>query len=227
MKPQRGKHFTVSMLLESQNDIYTFKLMSICGFSWWNTVHNSEHVLNHATLSQQWLWGVMQHTLVDCSRVTEEPSASSTSCPEDTERLNDISNTLKSQFKWISTLQTWNVLRRQPRFFRVPWGGGGERDWVHLVCRLLFGLLYHTQMMGVAQSVEWLAGGNQSTWRKYLQVLFCPPQIPYGLIQAWTCAAKVECQQLPVCATAWPYIHIFTTILNRSDETISLNSATT
>jgi hypothetical protein len=53
-------------------------------------------------------------------------------------------------------------------------------DWVHLIPRPLFGLLYQRQLiMIVEQSVEWkLAGETEVLGEKSPPLPLCPPQIP-------------------------------------------------
>jgi hypothetical protein len=68
-------------------------------------------------------------------------------------------------------------------------------DWVHLVLRLLFCLLYQPQMAddddcGAIGGMR-IGRGNRSTRRKPAPVLLCPPQIPYDLTRARTRAAAV------------------------------------
>jgi hypothetical protein len=75
-------------------------------------------------------------------------------------------------------------------------------DWVHLVRRPLFGLLYQPRMMDVECGA---LGGmridrwNRNTRRKLTLVPFCPSQMSHYLTWARTRAAKVESRRL----TAW------------------------
>jgi hypothetical protein len=79
------------------------------------------------------------------------------------------------------------------QFLGVGW------DWVHLVRRPPFGLLYQPRMIdderGVVGGMR-IGRGNRSTWRKPAPVLLCPPQIPHDLTWDWTRAAAVGSRQL-------------------------------
>jgi hypothetical protein len=69
-----------------------------------------------------------------------------------------------------------------PRIFFKFLGVG--RDWVHLVRRPLFGLLYHSRMIddecGAVGEMR-LGRGNRSTRKKPAPVLLGPPQLPHNL----------------------------------------------
>jgi hypothetical protein len=86
-----------------------------------------------------------------------------------------------------------------------------ELDWVHLVHRPLFGLLYQPKM--IADECRAVVGmricrGNRSTRRKHAPVPFCPPQNPWPDPDS-NPAAVVESQWLTAWAMARPLlIHI-------------------
>jgi hypothetical protein len=86
-------------------------------------------------------------------------------------------------------------------FVRVGW------DWVHLVHRPLFGVLYQLRM--IDDECEAVGGmridrGNRNSRRKPTPVPQCPPQIPHYLTWAWTRAAAVGSRRLTACAMARP-----------------------
>jgi hypothetical protein len=92
--------------------------------------------------------------------------------------------------------------------FLVGW------DWVHLVRRPLFGLLYQPQMIdhddddcGAIGGMR-IGRGNRSTRRKPALAPLCPPQIPHDLIRATTRAAVVRSRRLTTWAIARPLITI-------------------
>jgi hypothetical protein len=75
-------------------------------------------------------------------------------------------------------------------------------DWVHLVLRPLFGLLYQPRMIDVdcgATGGMRVGRGNRSTRRKPTPVPLSPPQIPHDLTRARTRADAVGSRRL----TAW------------------------
>jgi hypothetical protein len=79
-------------------------------------------------------------------------------------------------------------------------------DWVHFVCRPLFGLLYQPWMIdeyGAFGGIR-IGRGNQSTQRKPAPVPLCPPQIPHDLTWDRTWATAVGSQWLAAWAMAWP-----------------------
>jgi hypothetical protein len=81
-------------------------------------------------------------------------------------------------------------------------------DWVHLVLRPLFGLLYQPQMIDdddcrAVDGVR-ISRGDRSTRRKPAPVPLCPPQIPHDLIRARTLAAAVRSRRLTAWAMARP-----------------------
>jgi hypothetical protein len=80
-------------------------------------------------------------------------------------------------------------------------------DWVCLVLRPLFGLLYQPQMIddecGAVGGMRF-GRGNRSTWRKPAPVALCSPQIPHDLTRARTRAAAVGSQRLTSWAMARP-----------------------
>jgi hypothetical protein len=86
-------------------------------------------------------------------------------------------------------------------FFLMGW------DWVNLVRRLLFGLLYQPQMIdddcGAIGGMR-IGRGNHSTRRKLASVPLCPLQIPHDLIQAGTRDAAVRSRRLTSWAMARP-----------------------
>jgi hypothetical protein len=64
-------------------------------------------------------------------------------------------------------------------------------DWVHLVLRPLFDLLYQPQIIDDDDECGAVCGmrigrGNQSTWRKPSTVPLRPPQIPHDLSRSRT-----------------------------------------
>jgi hypothetical protein len=68
-----------------------------------------------------------------------------------------------------------------------------EWDWVHVVLRPMFGLLYQSQMIdvddcGIIGGLR-IGRGNRSTRRKPTPVPLCPPKIPHDLTQSRTRAA--------------------------------------
>jgi hypothetical protein len=80
-------------------------------------------------------------------------------------------------------------------------------DWVHLVRRPLFGLLYQPRMIdecGVVGGMR-IGRGNRSTRRKHAPVPLCPPQIPHDLTWDRTRAAAVGSRRLTAWAMAWPW----------------------
>jgi hypothetical protein len=81
-------------------------------------------------------------------------------------------------------------------------------DWVHLVPRPLFGLLYQPQMLedecGAIGGMR-IDRGNPSTWRKPAPVTLCPPQIKHDLTRARTRAAGVGSRRLTAWAMARPF----------------------
>jgi hypothetical protein len=87
-------------------------------------------------------------------------------------------------------------------FFYYLFGVGW--DWVHLVRRPLFGLLYQPRMIDddyEAVIGMRIGGGNRSTWRKHALVPLWPPKTPHDLTWDRTRAAAVGSQRL----TAWAY----------------------
>jgi hypothetical protein len=76
-------------------------------------------------------------------------------------------------------------------------------DWVHLVWRPLFGLLYQPEMIedGDCRAIggRRIGRGNLSTWRKPTPVPLCPPQIPHDLTWVRTPAPEMGSRRL----TAW------------------------
>jgi hypothetical protein len=86
-------------------------------------------------------------------------------------------------------------------------------DWVYLVLRPLFGLLYETRMIDddddddVDNDCGEIGGkridrGNLSTWRKPAPVPLRPPQISHDLTRARTRAAAMGSLRLPAWAMA-------------------------
>jgi hypothetical protein len=79
-------------------------------------------------------------------------------------------------------------------------------DWVHLVLRPLFGLLYQTRMIDDDEDDECgavggmrIGRGNWSTRRKPAPVPLCPSQIPHDLTPARTlgrCSGKPATNRL-------------------------------
>jgi hypothetical protein len=85
-------------------------------------------------------------------------------------------------------------------FFIMGW------DWVHLVLRPLFGLLYQPQMIddgecGAVGGMR-IGRGHRSTRRKPPPVPLCPPQIPHDLTWARTPAAAMGSRRLTTWAMA-------------------------
>jgi hypothetical protein len=88
------------------------------------------------------------------------------------------------------------------KFLGVGW------EWVHLVRRPIFGLLYQPQMMdddecGVVSGMR-IGRGNKSTRRKPAPVPLGPPQILHDLTWDRTWAAVVGSRQLTSWAMARP-----------------------
>jgi hypothetical protein len=81
-------------------------------------------------------------------------------------------------------------------------------DWVHLVRRPLFGLLYQPRMIDDVEcgavGVMRIGRVNRSTRRKPAPVPLCPPQIPHDLNWARTGVATVGSQRLTAWAMAQP-----------------------
>jgi hypothetical protein len=82
-------------------------------------------------------------------------------------------------------------------------------DWVHLVLRPLFGLLYQPQLIhddvcGATSGMR-IGRGHRSTWRKTAPVPLCPPQIPHDLTRARTRAAAVKSRRLTASTMARPW----------------------
>jgi hypothetical protein len=80
-------------------------------------------------------------------------------------------------------------------------------DWVRLILRPLFGLLYQPRKMdndecGPANGI--IGRETQSTRRKYVTVPFFPPQIPCNLTWAKTRAVAIWSRQLTAWDTARP-----------------------
>jgi hypothetical protein len=84
-------------------------------------------------------------------------------------------------------------------------------DWVYLVRRQPFGLLYQPQMMDDDDYDEcgavggMIGKGNRSTRRKPAPMPMCPPQIPHDLTRAGTQAAAGGGWRLTVWAMAGPW----------------------
>jgi hypothetical protein len=90
-------------------------------------------------------------------------------------------------------------------------------DWVHLVLRPLFGLLYQPRMIDDDDDEECgavggmkIGWGNRSSRRNPIPESLCPPQIPHDLTWSRTRAAVVGSRRL----TAWampraPCFHIY------------------
>jgi hypothetical protein len=80
-------------------------------------------------------------------------------------------------------------------------------DWVHLVRRLLTGLLYQPRTIddecGAVGGMR-IGRGNLSTRRKPVLVPLCPPQIPHDLTWTRTRAAAVWSRRLTAWAMARP-----------------------
>jgi hypothetical protein len=80
-------------------------------------------------------------------------------------------------------------------------------DWVHLVRRPLFCVLYPPRMMddecGAVGGMR-IGRGNRNTRRKCAPVPLCPPQIPHDLTWAPTRAAAAERWRLTAWAMARP-----------------------
>jgi hypothetical protein len=73
-------------------------------------------------------------------------------------------------------------------------------DWVHLVLRPMFGLLYQLQVIddgeyGVIDGMR-TGKGNRSTRRKPVPVPLCPPQIPHDPTRVRIQATAVGSQRL-------------------------------
>jgi hypothetical protein len=90
--------------------------------------------------------------------------------------------------------------------FKFLWMGW---DWVRLVCRPLFGLLYHPQMMvdDGCGGVSGMSGkGNRSTPRKPAPMSLFPPHVPHELTRARTQVAAAGSRRLTTWATARPIV---------------------
>jgi hypothetical protein len=80
-------------------------------------------------------------------------------------------------------------------------------DWVHLVLRPLFDLLYQPRMVdGNCGAIGRISNGrgNRSTRRKPVPAPLLPSQIPHDLTRARTRAAVVGSRRLTAWATARP-----------------------
>jgi hypothetical protein len=81
-------------------------------------------------------------------------------------------------------------------------------DWVHLVLRPLFGLLYQPRMIGEgdcgAVGGMKIGRGNRSTRRKPALAPLCPPQIPLDQPRDRTRAGEMGSQRLTAWAMARP-----------------------
>jgi hypothetical protein len=80
-------------------------------------------------------------------------------------------------------------------------------DWIHLVRRPPFGLLYQPRIddeWGVVGGMI-IGRGNRSTRRKTTPVPLCPPQIPHDLTWDRTRAAAVGSRRLTAWAMARPF----------------------
>jgi hypothetical protein len=99
-----------------------------------------------------------------------------------------------------------------------------EWDWVHLVLRPLFGLLYQPQMVGDndfgAIGGIRIGRGGQSTRRKPAPVPLCPPQIPHHLTRARNRAAAVGSRLLTALAMARPLSTIASNYVRLSDAVL-------
>jgi hypothetical protein len=86
-------------------------------------------------------------------------------------------------------------------FLGVGW------EWVHLVRRPIFGLLYQPRIIddecGVVGGMK-IGRGNRSTRRKPTPVSLCPPQIPHDLTWDRTRAAAEGSRRLTAWAMARP-----------------------
>jgi predicted secreted protein len=80
-------------------------------------------------------------------------------------------------------------------------GVGG--DWVHLVCQLLFDLLYQSLMIADECGMR-ISNGNWSILRKPAPVPLLPLQILHDLTWDWTRASMVGSQRLTAWYMAWP-----------------------
>jgi hypothetical protein len=82
-------------------------------------------------------------------------------------------------------------------------------DWVHLVRRLITGLLYQPRLIddecGTVDGIK-IGRGSRCTQRKPTPMPLCPPQIPYDLTWDRTRAVSVGSRRLTAWAMARPYI---------------------
>jgi hypothetical protein len=95
---------------------------------------------------------------------------------------------LWQHFKFATT-ENYSILF----FFLIGW------DWVHMVLRPLFGLLYQPQMIDDERGAiggMWIGRGNRSSRIKPASIQFCPPQIPHDLTRARTRATTVGSRRL-------------------------------
>jgi hypothetical protein len=105
---------------------------------------------------------------------------------------------------WIKSayFSQFRKARATAYFFLMGW------DWVHLILRSLFGLLYQPQTIdddscGAIGGMR-IGRGNWSTRREPAPVPLCPPQIPDDLTRARNQAAAVRSQRLTAWAMARP-----------------------
>jgi hypothetical protein len=99
----------------------------------------------------------------------------------------------------------WNQNLMAVRLVRPAW------DWVHLVRRPLFGLLYQPRMIDdESGEVGWMRTdrGNRSTQRKYAPVPLCPSQNPHDLTSNGTRAATMGSRRLTALAMVRPLYHL-------------------
>jgi hypothetical protein len=106
---------------------------------------------------------------------------------------------------WIWVFFSWGETEWLIRLL-VGW------DWVHLVLRPLFGLLYQLQMIDVddcgAIGGMQIVRGNRSIQRKPASVPLCPPQIPHDLNRTRTRATAVGGLQLTTWAMTRPNLGV-------------------
>jgi hypothetical protein len=109
----------------------------------------------------------------------------------------------------VGISQNYTALERgRPLLFILKQFLGVEWNWVHLVHRPLFGLLYQPRIMD-DDECGWISGmrigrGNRSARRKPAPVPLYPPQIPHYLSRARNQAVGMGSQRLTASDMARP-----------------------
>jgi hypothetical protein len=111
----------------------------------------------------------------------------------------------------LSGRHGFGTIRYPPKSLRPAYTNSGlyreHRDWVQLVYRPLFGLLYQPRVIdeyGEFGGMK-IGRGNRSTRRKYAPLPLCPPQIPHDLTWDRTRASAMGSRRLTAWAMARPH----------------------